>query len=289
MPFGLIFGAMFFFLCAWLGLKFVGGPDMPLRVAGLLLSVLGLSLALGLLTRRNWARWGGALCASGLALFGVFMINRNGLAMDFLLLLSALSTVVLLLVPTTGDTRRDPRAAASGQGGFGRLLGASAAISAVGLLAVTFWAYRSDVPEVTEPALPAMLTERVRWSQFGDGLQRARAEDKPLLVNFIATWCGYCTKMDNTTFKHPSVVERMDDFVTVRVDIDDTESIDGFAGAGLAREYQVSGTPTTLLLDLDGRVLARAGGYQTTRQFLLWLDDALNRAPSGGNLAVSGP
>lgn len=288
MPFGLIFGAMFFFLCAWLGLKFIGGSDTPVRVAGLLLMVLGLALACGLLMRRNWARWGGALCASGLVLFGAFMIHRNGSAMDFLLLLSALATVALLLLPATGGGRRDPGAAVSGEGGFSRLLEASATISALGLLAVAFWAYRADPPRRTEPVLPAVLTERVQWSDFADGLQRARAEDKPLLVNFIATWCGYCTKMDNTTFKHPSVIERMDDFVPVRLDIDDTRSIGGFAGADLAREYQVDGTPTTLLLDLDGRVLARAGGYQSTRQFLLWLDDALNRAPAGGNLAVSG-
>jgi len=55
MPFGLIFGAVFFgLLCGWLGLQFVETGGMTAKIGGILMVTLGLSLALALLKRRIW-------------------------------------------------------------------------------------------------------------------------------------------------------------------------------------------------------------------------------------------
>ena len=43
-----------------------------------------------------------------------------------------------------------------------------------------------------------------------------------------------------------------------------------------------------MLVDAEGRTLSRAGGYQTPRQFLSWLEEALGGA-GAGRLRVSGP
>ena len=67
-----------------------------------------------------------------------------------------------------------------------------------------------------------------------------------------------------------------------RVDIDDERRRNGYSGTELARTYRVSGTPTQMLVDPSGRVLSRAGGFQTPRQLLMWLESALGAQGAGG-------
>ena len=74
--------------------------------------------------------------------------------------------------------------------------------------------------------MPASKQDRLVWTDFGTGIDRARAEGKPLLVYFFAGWCGYCKKMDRETWAHPSVVERTDALVPVEVDIKNVTHFD---------------------------------------------------------------
>ena len=62
MSFGSIFGALVFGLCcSLLGLRLLADPWVVSKLAGALVVPLGLSLSLGLLRRRVWARWAGAV------------------------------------------------------------------------------------------------------------------------------------------------------------------------------------------------------------------------------------
>src|SRR5688572_19393463 len=46
-------------------------------------------------------------------------------------------------------------------------------------------------------------------------------QNKPLLVVFGASWCGYCHKMQKTTYADPRIVERISgEFVPVLLDLD---------------------------------------------------------------------
>lgn len=291
MPFGNIFGAFFFLFCAWLGLRYVGAAELSARIAGVLLTLLGLALALGLFTRRSWSRWAGLLAALGMVLVGGWQVDARGTTLDFVVLLAALLTAILLLLRPTAEPAR-LAAPATQPGGFGRILGWTTTLSALGLVVIAGTTFIGRPP--AEPELPpvqlAGLDRNIRWSDFGNGVERARVEGKPLLVTFETTWCGYCKKMDQTTWQHPSVVERLDQMVPVKVNTEDGRSLKGFSGVELAGQYQISGTPTTMLIDPDGRVLARSSGYQDPRQFLSWLEDALvgAGATGAGRLRVSG-
>ena len=131
----------------------------------------------------------------------------------------------------------------------------------------------SRTASLTSPALAG----RVLWTDFGSGLDRARDEGKPMLVNFEVDWCGYCRKMARTTWKHPGVIERLGDLVNVRVNAEETVERNGFTGQELAARYGVTGFPTLMLVDADGRVLNTTGGYQEPRQLLTWIEDSLKR------------
>jgi len=294
MPFGLVFGALFFcVLTTWLGLQFLLTPSAPARAAGVLLVALGLALGIGLLMRRGWARWSGVACCLGLALFAVWLVDQRSGTLDMLMLFASAATFGLLVHPATGDVRRGaPENTASSRGRANRLFGVTTAFSSIGLLGLALWAYQGPAVESEGPVvLPASLAgQRVSWSDFASGLSSARNEGKPMLVTFVASWCGYCKKMDRTTWKHPSVVERLEsDVIAVRVDTEDAVERGGFSGTELAGRYQVHGTPTQLLLGADGRILSLAGGFQSARDLLDWLDRSLVPSGSRSTARVSGP
>ena len=94
----------------------------------------------------------------------------------------------------------------------------------------------------------------VRWMQWGkEAFGRAKAEDKPILLDIMATWCHWCHVMDHTTYSDPEVVDMINErFVPVRVDSDERPDIN--------TRYNRGGWPTTAFLTPDG-VLMGGGTY----------------------------
>ena len=80
----------------------------------------------------------------------------------------------------------------------------------------------------------------------------------------------------------PSVIERVNGLVAVRVNTDDSVERNGYRGVELAARYRVRGTPTLLLLDEAGQVLGTTSGFSTPRQLHAWLDQSMARVASGG-------
>jgi thiol:disulfide interchange protein DsbD len=111
-----------------------------------------------------------------------------------------------------------------------------AALGAVWLIA-----YEPPVPTITwQASLPAAL-------------ERARAERRPVLVDFGAAWCVACEELLHKTFSDPSVRREATRFVSVKVDATEpTPEIDA-----LQARYQVRGLPTVLLIDSSGREVSR--------------------------------
>jgi len=283
MPFGLVFGALVFgVLCGSLGLRWLVHPVLEVRIAGGLLGVLGIALGSGLFRGRRWARWGGVATGALLAVLGLRLVAADGGVTGHVFLFAPLAAAILLAVPATGDpTRHASPGSVEGASRVG-VAGWVAAVCFLGLLGLGMVA----APDGSRPtparagALPSSaIGKSVRWTGFGEGLARARHEGKPLLATFVTDWCPYCTKMARQTWRASSVASRLDAVVPVRIDAEGTRGPDGHAGRELAARYGISGFPAQLLLDGEGRVLARYDGYQTPRQLLAWLDDALDAAP----------
>ncbi|HYD41664.1 MAG TPA: cytochrome c biogenesis protein CcdA [Anaeromyxobacter sp.] len=85
---------------------------------------------------------------------------------------------------------------------------------------------------------------------YDAAVQRARAEGKPMILDFWAEWCAACKELDRTVWADPRVRAEAARFVAVK--IDGTEYTDTF-DAIAAKKYAVPGLPTVIFLDARGR------------------------------------
>jgi len=95
-------------------------------------------------------------------------------------------------------------------------------------------------------------------------LKQARAAQKPVLIDFSATWCMPCREMARTTFRDPAVIEAASHFVRLQADITEHST----RNAQLAMMYEVRGVPTTVFIDKHGRIFKREVGYLNSSRFL---------------------
>jgi thiol:disulfide interchange protein DsbD len=84
-----------------------------------------------------------------------------------------------------------------------------------------------------------------------EGLQQARSESKPMMIDFSAEWCGACKELEHQTFSDPAVIDLARQFVPVRVDATTrTPEI-----ARLMEKYGIRGLPWVAFVTADGTIL----------------------------------
>ncbi|MFO7302044.1 MAG: cytochrome c biogenesis protein CcdA [Acidobacteriota bacterium] len=81
-----------------------------------------------------------------------------------------------------------------------------------------------DNLRVDPDSVSASVQQQIEAGWYPDlttGLEAARREGKPVLVDFWATWCKNCLVMDRTTLADPAVVEALDGYVKIKVQAED--------------------------------------------------------------------
>jgi hypothetical protein len=90
---------------------------------------------------------------------------------------------------------------------------------------------------------------------------------KRVLLDFGAPNCIWCARMGRFTFRDREVVQLCKNFVCAKVLF--TEA------AGDSGKYNVSGTPTYIVLENDGTEVTRQEGFARPTEFAAWLKSAL--------------
>jgi thioredoxin-related protein len=86
--------------------------------------------------------------------------------------------------------------------------------------------------------------------------ERAKAENKPILVDLWADWCTWCKRLEKDVFSTPVFKQYTNGFVLLRVDTED-----GGEGTRLMEDYEVESLPTTLILSPDLIKIGELQGY----------------------------
>jgi len=104
----------------------------------------------------------------------------------------------------------------------------------------------------------------IKWStDYDAALKSAQTSTKPLLVDFGAEWCGFCRKMDQTTFIEPDVVAKINaEYIPVKLDASSKNA------QMLASKFSFQALPTILVLDKDGNLKKKITGYVSPDRFL---------------------
>lgn len=121
----------------------------------------------------------------------------------------------------------------------------------------------------------SVSANKITWHEsIPKAIQTARAENKPVLIQFGAKWCPYCVKLNNETLSDSTVINRLKEFVAVKIDVD-KDSVMADAYQANARKYGGVGIPNVLFLAKDETRLKHIIGFRTSAQFISILDSVL--------------
>jgi cytochrome c biogenesis protein CcdA len=112
---------------------------------------------------------------------------------------------------------------------------------------LAFNIFKSDI-ELRGPVMAATLRSAQPVgpnAALVTGLHQARAQGKPLLIDFAASWCKNCLAMDSTVFCTPEVKQSLNDFEVVRYD---AEKPNEPPAKDVLSQFGVLGLPTYVVL-----------------------------------------
>ena len=125
------------------------------------------------------------------------------------------------------------------------------------------------------------VNEEINWVSFTEAWELNKKEPKPIFIDFYTDWCGWCKRMDKTTFKDTAVVALMNEgFYAVKFDAEQKEDIviegttysfvdNGRRGYNQLAADLMDGKmsyPTYVFLE-NSVVQTRVPGYQQAKDF----------------------
>lgn len=104
--------------------------------------------------------------------------------------------------------------------------------------------------------LPVEATQAsgINWQPYETGIEMAREQGKKVFLYFFADWCGYCRKMEKSTFTDASVIQYLNDnFIAISINSDKDKK--------LASSYRVRGLPALYFIEADTNKGGQYPGY----------------------------
>lgn len=107
-------------------------------------------------------------------------------------------------------------------------------------------------------------TRRIGGVHWHEDLYAAHLESvrqqRPMLIVFGASWCGYCRKLEQQTLSHRNVAQAVRaGYIPVHLDLDND--------AHIARILEVKAVPCTVILSPRADLLGRQAGYVDAEKF----------------------
>jgi uncharacterized protein YyaL (SSP411 family) len=104
-----------------------------------------------------------------------------------------------------------------------KILWTVAAIATIGLFtAFTF----VDQPGNTAPVAAELSEEKIKWYTWEEAIELNKKAPKKLFIDLYTDWCGWCKRMDATTFSDPAVIQHMNEnYYPIKFDAEQKEEV----------------------------------------------------------------
>jgi len=164
----------------------------------------------------------------------------------------------------------------------------------------------STQPDAKKPA-PATNTgaadstktaasDKINWMAYDKGVAVAKKTNKHMFVDFTATWCGWCKKMEKETFNQPEVIAMLNNnFIPIKVwgDLDNALNIDGYkiSEKEFANSRGIQGYPTFVFETPARQAITAFSGYRdaaTLMNYLTQVKKYIDTVSTGGAKAAPG-
>jgi uncharacterized protein YyaL (SSP411 family) len=105
------------------------------------------------------------------------------------------------------------------------------------------------------PYLRSASHQPIDWHEWGDAaFARAKAEDKPILLDIGAVWCHWCHVIDRESYENVEIAKIINEhFVPVKVDRDERPDVDSRYQSAISAISGQGGWPLTGFLLSDGK------------------------------------
>lgn len=131
--------------------------------------------------------------------------------------------------------------------------------------------------------LKAQETEEITWYSFEEAIALNTENPKLIFIDVYTDWCGWCKKMDASTFVDPIVVKYMKEkYYCVKLDAEQSEPIsfmdkefvnsnpEGRRSTHQLAAYLLSNKmsyPSYAFMNGENKVLTVVNGYMNTEKF----------------------
>ena len=118
---------------------------------------------------------------------------------------------------------------------------------------------------VAQATAPLAAKGSLPWmGDLDKAREKARAENKRIMIDAWAEWCAACRELDDKTFSRSDVQEGLRDYILVKLDLTRSDS----AKDQLRKELAIIGMPTVIFLDAGGKEIDRFSGFLEGDKFL---------------------
>lgn len=114
----------------------------------------------------------------------------------------------------------------------------------------------------------------VNWLSFDEAVKTGADEDKAIVIDVYAPWCGWCNRFQSEVYTDDAIEAYVNEnFAITRLNLDETEQTHEFKGytltpSQLGNALGATGTPTTVFLASNGDYITRLPGFITADDYL---------------------